>query len=553
MKRLLLIGTLTGIALGGVFHAATAQAATLNLSPASGSYQAGQTVTVSVTVSSASPVNAVSGTLSFPANVMSVVSIGHAGSVVNTWVQEPSYSNGDGSVNFEGIILNPGVAGSGKNVLSIVFRFKTTGTAAVRFVSGSVLANDGYGTNVLNGFGNAAYVVRAATPAPSPGGTGTGGSTTPTRSPITQPSAASCPASGNGAGQNISAAAMRLASPTHPVETSWYNTSTAQFTWNNPPETTAVFYGLISPGGTVDKTPHSPVGAASFDVSSIIDGVYAFQVRARPAAGVTNVATRTVCIDHTLPYIRTFIQKTSADPHDPQPVFVWDAGDATAGIESLDIKVGDGAWIPLPTGATTTMLTPQPPGTHAVVLRATDAAGNEYMRTLSLFIKPLDLPAIQQSVYLDTNSGLAQEYNQPTTVVTGVSSPGSDIFVALSRGTDVREITTRTNDRGIWAAAYHGELTGGTWEVRAQARDSAQAQSEWTPPYAFDVAGRWDALLHIAAIFFAALGVLLGIAVAAAVGYYLAHYGLIMHSRIRSRREGIEDISQSPSETPPVP
>src|SRR4051812_2116552 len=151
MKKLL-----SGILLGGAFLVFIpvfgAQAATLSISPGVGTFQVGQTVTVNVTVSSPTALNAVSGALSFPTERMSVVSVTHANSMVNIWVQEPSYSNSDGSVNFEGVVLNPGYVGSDGNVISIVFRFKTAGPATVKFSAGSILANDGQGTNILNGF-----------------------------------------------------------------------------------------------------------------------------------------------------------------------------------------------------------------------------------------------------------------------------------------------------------------------------------------------------------------------------------------------------------------
>jgi hypothetical protein len=152
------------ILLGNTVHAS---AATLDLVPAVGTYIVGQTVTARITVSSAEAVNAVSGTLSFPTEHMSVTSVSRTGSLVNVWVQDPSYSNTAGTVNFEGIILNPGFTGIGGTVMNVTFKMKTAGPASVRFSGGSILANDGKGTNLLSGFGNGSYTISEGLPAPT--------------------------------------------------------------------------------------------------------------------------------------------------------------------------------------------------------------------------------------------------------------------------------------------------------------------------------------------------------------------------------------------------
>jgi hypothetical protein len=96
----------------GIFS--SVEAAYLSVSPASGSYSVGDSFSVSVLVSSSDQaVNAVSGSLIFPADKLQVVSISKTGSVVNFWVQEPAYSNSAGTLDFEGVILNPGFTGVG--------------------------------------------------------------------------------------------------------------------------------------------------------------------------------------------------------------------------------------------------------------------------------------------------------------------------------------------------------------------------------------------------------------------------------------------------------
>jgi len=141
-------------------HASAANAATLYVSPASGAYGVGQTFTAAVYVNSAEQaMNAASGVVSFPADKLNVISLTKDGSVMSLWVEEPSFSNAAGIVNFEGIVLNPGFQGSSGKVLNIIFRNTAAGTAPVTFSSGAVLANDGRGTNILSSLGSASYTI----------------------------------------------------------------------------------------------------------------------------------------------------------------------------------------------------------------------------------------------------------------------------------------------------------------------------------------------------------------------------------------------------------
>ena len=119
--------------------AQTAQAATLYISPSTGSFSPGQNFSVSIYTSSADQaLNAVSGTLSFPSDKLEVSSVSKSGSVINLWVQEPAYSNSAGTVNFEGIVLNPGFKGGAGKIITVNFRTKAAGSASVTFSSGSI-------------------------------------------------------------------------------------------------------------------------------------------------------------------------------------------------------------------------------------------------------------------------------------------------------------------------------------------------------------------------------------------------------------------------------
>jgi hypothetical protein len=167
----------------------SAYAATLYFSPAAQTVTAGQTFTVNVDASSADQaMNAASGEVSFPASQLRVLSISNKLSAMNLWVQNPTFSNGvdGGTIDFAGIILNPGFTGTGANIITVRFQALVPGKAALSFVSGSVLANDGSGTNILTTMGMTTVTVvpaKAITPL-------TGATTTATSTPTTTPTVA---------------------------------------------------------------------------------------------------------------------------------------------------------------------------------------------------------------------------------------------------------------------------------------------------------------------------------------------------------------------------
>lgn len=138
-----------------LFSTISANAASMYFSPSAGSYEVGKTFSVNVYVSSADQaMNAASSIISFPADKLEVISLSKTDSIFTLWAQEPSFSNSAGTINFEGIMFNPGFKGLTGKLLTINFRVKASGSVLLSFLSGSVLANDGQGTNILTSFDN---------------------------------------------------------------------------------------------------------------------------------------------------------------------------------------------------------------------------------------------------------------------------------------------------------------------------------------------------------------------------------------------------------------
>ena len=147
-------------------------AASLSISPVSGSFNVGDKVTVRVMVSSDTPINAVSAVLSIPTSIFSIESVSKSGSILNFWVTEPSFSKGAGILSFEGVKLNGFPGGTG-SVVTATLRAVAPGTGTISFNSGQVLANDGQGTDVTSGMSNSTFSVSPTKETPPPSKTET--------------------------------------------------------------------------------------------------------------------------------------------------------------------------------------------------------------------------------------------------------------------------------------------------------------------------------------------------------------------------------------------
>jgi hypothetical protein len=152
------------------FASTPALAATLSISPASGTFEVGERVTVRMVVTSGTPINAISGIVTFPTGLFTVESVSKAGSILNFWINEPNFSQGAGTLQFEGVTLG-GFKGGVETVVTASLRAAKPGSGSIAYKFGQILANDGQGTDVTSGTTGATYSVvpaRVQAPAPAP-------------------------------------------------------------------------------------------------------------------------------------------------------------------------------------------------------------------------------------------------------------------------------------------------------------------------------------------------------------------------------------------------
>lgn len=420
--------------------ALTAQAATLSLQPASGSFGIGQNISASIIVSSPSQaMNAVSGVLSFPADQLEVTSISKSGSIVGLWVQEPSFSNHSGTVTFEGIALNPGFTGSAGRVLGVNFRVKRAGSAALTFVSPAILANDGQGTSILSSAPGASWTVAEG---------------------ITPPPAPVVPSSN----------ALTIRSETHPDSNKWYRSGTARFSWSLPAGVTSVRLGLSSKPATPSVVYDS--GLEEREITDLEDGVWYFQAQYRLASGEwSDVATYRFQVDTVSPSNPSVALEPRAEPSDPVLRLALSASDETSGVDYYEIKI-DGQLQPVWRGKRGEVYETAPlaPGEHTIAVRVFDRAGNTTSDSLAASVAPLLTPT-----WTDYPARLSA--GEPL-VARGRSYPNIGLIITYQRGDDpAQTLAIKSDENGAFSFTAPERLAAGTYRLSARVLDDRGASS----------------------------------------------------------------------------
>jgi polyisoprenoid-binding protein YceI len=347
----LLIGALILTGAPCSLFAATGDAP-LSLLPASGTYGVGKTFTVSVSVDSSQPFNSASGKLNFDKEFLSVQSVSKSSSALSLWAVEPSFSNTDGTVEFEG---GNTTALSGKKVLlAVTFKALKEGSAKVGFTSAAVLAADGKGTDITGVKTDAVFVLAASAPE---------------QTPATPPA------------PDVSVLgpvpeAPDVSATTYPDENLYYNAPKARFTWELPPDVTVVRMALDTKSKTTPTTSYDPaINEKEFD--QLVDGVMYFHLRYRNEGGWGPTTHKKIMVDRTppAPFSMTAIPVASSTDVAMQ----FSATDTPSGLDHYEIIVDAGTAIKVPlaevkNGAYT--LSGQSPGEHTLTLKAYDKAGN---------------------------------------------------------------------------------------------------------------------------------------------------------------------------------
>ncbi|MBI5139499.1 hypothetical protein HZA26_02730 [Candidatus Nomurabacteria bacterium] len=320
------------------------RAATFSLSPSDGNFSIGSTFSVSILLDTeGESINALEVALSFPPDMLQVVSPSTGRSIIGVWTNTPKFDNKNGILDLQGGIPG-GIAVSNGLVSTVTFRVKSVGEGAVKFLDKSkALLNDGLGTDVLRRENNGLYKFKLPPPA-----------------------------------------GPEVVSDTNPDQATWYPNKTVSLRFVNEPSGVEGYSYILSPDPTTNPDNISEGKKNSISYTNLADGVHYFHVKALRAGvwgGTTHFAIKA---DTTPPADFKIDIAPSSRTDSRSPVIQYITTDALSGMDHYELKlislsIGGGS--PDVSGFFIEATSPYVPapltlGSYDVVVRAYDKSGN---------------------------------------------------------------------------------------------------------------------------------------------------------------------------------
>jgi len=445
----------------GLSLAPKVEAASLSLSPSSSSYFSNKQFVVTVYVNSEQQsLNAVAGTISFPNDKLEVISISKTGTIFNFWVQEPSFSNANGRLSFEGVVLNPGFKGSAGKLISITFKTKAAGEAKLNFSAASILANDGKGTNILTGTGAASFSIKEVVEVEAEGSFDV----------VKETENVVLPVKAEKQNNNFLAPAIR--STSHPDNNLWYSTNTAVFYWDVPKDAKSLVLLLSAEPNSSPAVNYSPpIGERT--IKDLEDGIWYLHASFKYDKGISSVTHFPIRIDTAPP------ENLSISPISPKEAnqkkealqFLLAAEDKLSGIDYYELafdkqtpfrwNLDQGNIVEAPALAG---------GEHEVSLSAIDKAGNRTTIKQSFNVKAPNVPIINHYP-----SDLSPE---DSFVLSGQATPSSQVQINLSRAGGLQYVyIVPTNESGHFIFILERMLPG-SYRFNVQLLDDGAAVTD---------------------------------------------------------------------------
>lgn len=432
--------------------------ANLRLSPSSGDYNIGQNFSVDVLVSNnVDNINGASAVVTFPSDLLEVRSVSKSGSILTIWAEEPTFSNSQGKVSMEGVLLNPGFSDQQGKVVTINFRAKSAGQATINVSSGSVLANDGNGTNVVNNLGSASFNIKQGAdvvdedPAPTPVKT-----------------------------TQSSSGAVVITSSSYPDSTKWYSTKEASFEWKLPSGTTAIRTIYDDKESTLPTRVYDPaITNRSFTVDG--NGVFYMNVQARVNGSWGSISHYKFQVDTEAPYALKATFPDGDTTSNPSPSIIIEGEDKTSGLGKVSISVDGGQEVIYEIDSKSLYKMPKSSsGKHTAVITLYDKAGNSSKVTVTYTVVGIAVPVITEyTKTVDVSNKLK---------VSGTSLSNAKVEILL-RDEDGKAYTqnAKADESGIFMFTWEGDLSSGIYDLSARAVDTNGGVSDYSESLVFAV------------------------------------------------------------------
>lgn len=340
--------------------------ASLYFLPESGSFEVGKTFSVRLAVDSGeSSINLVEANLSFSKENLEVTSFSKSGTIINSWFNEPSFSNSAGTISFSGGIPNPGFSGIGR-LLIINFKTKAPSSAWIKISSAQVLANDGLGTNILSLSGQANFTL-FETGLPKPV------EPAPKKEEVKKE------------------VKVKIFSSTHPDQTKWYKEKNIILSW-------AWQQGITDYSYLLDQKPETMPDNSGEGLSTstaylnVSEGVWYFHLKPKTSAGWQKPTHFKIQVDATPPTDLKISSDQGKITFNPSPTLRFEAKDELSGIDYFTVKIFENE--PIPVKENYFQLPKQKPGDCLISIRTYDKAGNYKEENFVITIESIPIPRI---------------------------------------------------------------------------------------------------------------------------------------------------------------
>jgi len=416
------------------------------LFPGSETFKVGDTFPMELKVDTAGvPINSAQAVIYFPTDMLEVLNISQDDSIFSLWPEEPAFSNSDGKISFAGGLPHPGFQETG-NIITINFKGKKQGLAHIAFGQGRILASDGKGTNILVFLKEAKYFVQERE-----------------------------------ISFEIKDSVLSIFSSTHPEHDEWYNNNNPSFQWNLTPDITGVSLLLDQNSDTMpDEKSEGLIQSKSYE--GVSDGVWYFHLRLENETEWGQPVHYKVQIDSLSPHPFEVTVDNTGDATNPKPDLYFETDDDVSGISRYELKIGEGEFYNLLLAQINPFSMPaQLPGSHEIIVRAVDKAGNSAQAKSLVDIEPIEAPVI----IICPEKYIAGE---EIFYLEGWALPEVEIIISLRKnGQDVKEWQAQSNEQGEWSFSTKELVKSGIYHLSVKAQDERGAISNASDVHKIEV------------------------------------------------------------------
>ena len=318
--------------------------ASIYLSPSTGTFHLGSTFDVSIFVNTGgNDVNAMKINLKFDPKKIQVASPVGGKSIISVWVSQPSYSNVDGILTFQGGVPAPGFNTSSGLISTITFRAITPGSVVISVQDNSnILLNDGKGTDILSSTGRGLYDIVM----PPPEG-------------------------------------PKVFSSGHPDQNKWYKDNNPTIQWEQEGGVTDFSYSIDKDfRGFPDNISEGSGHSVSY--ADLEDGIWYFHIKAKKGEVWGGVTYFIINIDTTPPAAFSLELETGLASiiSTGNPIISFMTTDALSSIDHYELKninlsaIKETGYVDFFMEVTSPFRLSLDGGTYNVIVRAFDKAGN---------------------------------------------------------------------------------------------------------------------------------------------------------------------------------